>query len=121
MSIFANITCSADYINTVFLSLHCVGIKYCETVHFASKLHFNLLKEKLVQVTLKKSNQTSKRTKHLPITTISWLMLCKEVIDVYSENYLELINIFSYHWALRVQVCLEVSFFYISSHFHKNM
>jgi hypothetical protein len=35
----------------------------------------------------KNSVRTSKRTPHFTITKINWLMLFKEIIAVYSENY----------------------------------
>jgi hypothetical protein len=36
--------------------------------------------------------RTSKRTPHFTITQINWLMLFKEIIDVYSENRAEPID-----------------------------
>jgi hypothetical protein len=36
--------------------------------------------------------RTSKRTPHFTITKISWLMLFKEIIDVYSKNNKKPIN-----------------------------
>jgi hypothetical protein len=37
--------------------------------------------------TFKNSVRTSKRTQHFTITKITWLMLFKEIIDIYSENH----------------------------------
>jgi hypothetical protein len=37
----------------------------------------------------KNSVRTSKRTPHFTITNINWLMLFKEIIAVYAENYTE--------------------------------
>jgi hypothetical protein len=36
--------------------------------------------------------RTSKRTPNFTITKINWLMLFKEIIDVYSENHTKPIN-----------------------------
>jgi hypothetical protein len=47
----------------------------------------NPLKPKLVCILFKNSVRTSKRTPHLTITNINWLMLFKEIIAVYSENH----------------------------------
>jgi hypothetical protein len=41
---------------------------------------------------LKNPGRTSNRTPHFTITKIKWLMLFKEIIDVYSENRIESIN-----------------------------
>jgi hypothetical protein len=40
----------------------------------------------------KNSVRTSKRTLHFTITTIKWLMLFKERIRAYPENYTELVH-----------------------------
>jgi hypothetical protein len=40
----------------------------------------------------KNSVRTSKRTQHFTLTKISWLMLFKEIIAVYSENHAKLTN-----------------------------
>jgi hypothetical protein len=40
----------------------------------------------------KNSVRTSKRTPNFTITNIKWLMLFKEIIAVYSENYEKPIN-----------------------------
>jgi hypothetical protein len=40
----------------------------------------------------KNSVRTSKRTPYFTITKINWLMLCKEIITVYSENHTKPIN-----------------------------
>jgi hypothetical protein len=47
----------------------------------------NPLKTKLVYITFKNPVRTSKRTPNFTITKIKWLMLLKEIIDVYSENH----------------------------------
>jgi hypothetical protein len=52
---------------------------------------FNPLKPKTVWI-FNNSVRTSKRTPHVTITKINWLMLFKEIIVVYSDNYTELIN-----------------------------
>jgi hypothetical protein len=39
------------------------------------------------------SVRTSKRTPHFTITTINWIILCKEIITIYSENHTKPINI----------------------------
>jgi hypothetical protein len=49
----------------------------------AMKAHLNKFKN---------SVRTSKRTPHFTITKISWLMLFKEIIAVYSENHAKPIN-----------------------------
>jgi hypothetical protein len=61
----------------------------------------------------KNSVRTSKRTPHFTITTINWLMLFKEIIAVYSEDYAKeeiqnaaLLTVkadgsYSYRWALK--------------------
>jgi hypothetical protein len=41
---------------------------------------------------LKNSVHTSKETQHFAIKNINWLMLFKEIIPVYTENYTRLIN-----------------------------
>jgi hypothetical protein len=40
----------------------------------------------------KNSVRTSKRTPNFTITKINWLMLCKEIIAVYSEKHAKPIN-----------------------------
>jgi hypothetical protein len=40
----------------------------------------------------KNSVRTAKKTQPVSITKISWLMLCKEIIAVYSENHTKYIN-----------------------------
>jgi hypothetical protein len=54
----------------------------------------------------KNSDLISKKT-HIPITRINWLMLFKEVIDVYSENNSKPINTHSEKNAelVNVKVC----------------
>jgi hypothetical protein len=42
----------------------------------------------------KYSVHTSKRTPHFTITKINWLTLFKELIAVYTENNMKLINAF---------------------------
>jgi hypothetical protein len=56
------------------------------------KVLLNPLKPKLVQIILKNSVRTSKRTPHLTITKIDWLMLLKEIMAVYSESQTRPIN-----------------------------
>jgi hypothetical protein len=53
---------------------------------------FNPLKPTLVYITFKNSACTSKTTPAVTITKISWLMLFKEVITVYTENHTEPIH-----------------------------
>jgi hypothetical protein len=43
-------------------------------------------------ITFKNSVHTSKRTQHLTITKIKWLMLFKEIIAVYSETRAKAMN-----------------------------
>jgi hypothetical protein len=50
------------------------------------------LKPKLFYILFKNSVRTSKRTPHVTITTINWLMLFKEIIAIYSENHVKPIN-----------------------------
>jgi hypothetical protein len=66
---------------------------------------------------LKSSVRTANKTKHFTITKINWLMLFKEIIAVYSENYTKPINTlrgqnaevlivqadgtYSYQWAVK--------------------
>jgi hypothetical protein len=42
---------------------------------------------RLVEVIVKDSVHTSKRTPNFTITKINWLVLFKEIISVYSENH----------------------------------
>jgi hypothetical protein len=56
---------------------------------FESTLHLNL---ELFRIIFKDSVRTSKRTLHITITKVNWLMLFKEVILVYTENHTEPIN-----------------------------
>jgi hypothetical protein len=42
---------------------------------------------RLVEVIVKDSVHTSKRTPNFTITKINWLVLFKEIIAVYSENH----------------------------------
>jgi hypothetical protein len=53
---------------------------------------FNPLKTKLVYILFKNLVRTSKRTPNFTITTISCLMLFKEMIAVYSKNHAKPIN-----------------------------
>jgi hypothetical protein len=53
---------------------------------------FNPLKMKLVNILVKNSVCTSKRTPNFTITKINWLMLLKEIIAIYSENHAKPIN-----------------------------
>jgi hypothetical protein len=48
---------------------------------------FNPLKPKLIQIIYKDSVRTTKKTQFFTITKISWLMLFREIIAVYSENH----------------------------------
>jgi hypothetical protein len=50
------------------------------------------LKPKFIWIIFKKSVCTSKRTPHFTITKINWMSLFMEVIAVYSEDYITLIN-----------------------------
>jgi hypothetical protein len=52
------------------------------------------MKPKLVEIIYKNSVRTSKRTPHFTITEINWVMLFKEIIAVYSENYTKSKNTF---------------------------
>jgi hypothetical protein len=47
---------------------------------------------KLVQIVLKNSVRTSKRTQHLAITRINQLLLFEEIIAVYTENRTQPLN-----------------------------
>jgi hypothetical protein len=55
-------------------------------------IYFNPLEAELVQIIFKNSVRTSKITLHLNITKINWLMLFQEMITIYSENHLKLVN-----------------------------
>jgi hypothetical protein len=46
----------------------------------------------IIQIVLKNSVRTSKRTPHFTITNINWLTLFKEIIAVYSENLMKAIH-----------------------------
>jgi hypothetical protein len=48
---------------------------------------------KLVEITVKNSGRTSKRTPYSTITGINWLMLFKEIMAVYTKNNTKPINI----------------------------
>jgi hypothetical protein len=77
----------------------------------------NPLKTKLVYMIFKNSVRTAKKTLHVTITKINWLILFKEIIDVYSENPTKHVNTryghnagllivksggtYSYHWTLK--------------------
>jgi hypothetical protein len=50
----------------------------------------NPLKPKLVERIFENSVRNTKKTQLFTITNISWLMLFKEIIAVYSENYMKL-------------------------------
>jgi hypothetical protein len=52
----------------------------------------NPLKLKHTQIIFKNSVHTAKKTQHVSITKINWLMLFKEIIPVYSENHTNPIN-----------------------------
>jgi hypothetical protein len=65
---------------------------------------------KLVYIVFKNSVRTSKRTPILTITKISWLMLFKEIIAVYSENYAKPIDTL-----LTVKAVKDVSYIYRSA------
>jgi hypothetical protein len=54
--------------------------------------YFVPLKPKLVLILFKNSVRTSKKTQPITITKISWLMLFKEIIAVYSEKHMKPIN-----------------------------
>jgi hypothetical protein len=86
-----------------------VDVLTLEMTHFS--YCFNLLKLKLIQIMFKNSLST-KKTQRVSITTLSWLMLFKEIIAVYSESdklcgqNTELLNVkacatYSYHCALK--------------------
>jgi hypothetical protein len=45
-----------------------------------------------IQIIVKKSVRTSKRTPHFTITKINWLTLFKEITAVHNENHTESIN-----------------------------
>jgi hypothetical protein len=45
---------------------------------------------KFINIILK--NQLLPQRKHVSITRISWLMLFTEIIDIYSENHIKIIN-----------------------------
>jgi hypothetical protein len=52
----------------------------------------NHLKPKLVLIIFNYSIHTSKKTQHFTITKIKWLIVFMEIIAVYYENYMKLIN-----------------------------
>jgi hypothetical protein len=47
---------------------------------------------KFIYITLKYSVLTSKKTRHISITRISWLVFFKEITDVHTENHTKPIN-----------------------------
>jgi hypothetical protein len=51
-------------------------------------MDINPLKPNLVWTVFKNAVRTSKRTQHFTITKISWLILLKEVIPVYTDNHM---------------------------------
>jgi len=53
--------------------------------------------------------RTSKRTPHFTITKINWLMLCKKIIAVYSENHTKAI-----HTKCSITNCQSRRFIYLS-------
>jgi hypothetical protein len=57
-----------------------------------SKGCLNLLKPKLFQIIFKNSVRTAKKTLLFTITKINWLISFKEIIAVYSENHMKIIN-----------------------------
>jgi hypothetical protein len=61
------------------------GIAECQTVLVKSTLT-------LVKIIFKNSVRTSKRTQLATVTNINLLSLFKEVIAVYTENQVELLN-----------------------------
>jgi hypothetical protein len=54
--------------------------------------HLKPLKTKFILIIFKYSVRTAKKTQPITITKISWLMLFKEIIAVYSENHVKPIN-----------------------------
>jgi hypothetical protein len=50
------------------------------------------LKQRLVFIIVENSVRTSKRTPHFTITKINWLMLFKEIIDVWNEKLKKCVN-----------------------------
>jgi hypothetical protein len=53
--------------------------------------NFNPSKRKVVQTIFKNSVRTSKKTRRFVITKITWLMLSKEIIVVYTEKQIEFV------------------------------
>jgi hypothetical protein len=45
--------------------------------------------QKLIHIISMNSVRTSKRTQHFTITEITWLMVFKKIIAVYSENHMK--------------------------------
>jgi hypothetical protein len=52
----------------------------------------NPLNPKLAEIIFKNSVRTAKKTQHFSITKVSWLILFREIIAVYSENNAKPIN-----------------------------
>jgi hypothetical protein len=52
----------------------------------------NPLKPKSIDIIFKTSTRTAKKTQLFTISKINWLTLFKEIIAVYSENHIKLIN-----------------------------
>jgi hypothetical protein len=56
------------------------------------QIYINPLKPKLILIIFKNSGHTSKKTQHLSIIKINWLMLFREIIAVSAENHMKPTN-----------------------------
>jgi hypothetical protein len=62
------------------------------TLHISINHFFNPLKPKLGFVIFNYSVRALKKTQHITITKIKWLVLLKKIINVYSEYHMKPIN-----------------------------
>jgi hypothetical protein len=68
------------------------GIEPKQDAPLEGDVDINPLKPKLILNSIKNSVPASEKTQCVSITKISWMMLFKEIIIVYSKNHMELIN-----------------------------
>jgi hypothetical protein len=73
-----------------FAHLHCVIQMQAVKIRECSFLNINIPKS--VLIVFKNSVRTSKKTQHVSMTTINWVMLFGEIIAVHSENHTKLIH-----------------------------
>jgi hypothetical protein len=72
-----------------------------------NRLTFNPSKMKLVQIVLKNSVRTSKRTQHLTVKTMGLLTLFKKISPAYSENHTKPTNTYRLWWVKRITTQLR--------------